>query len=832
MSAGGRSSSVVFDFCGSLKAFDDKTMKAYGERYPNLFRDKVGCFKPEIVSYLPFVSEPDTSSLKQPVLSARMKLLAQKQIDDWVVDGIVKEVDYTPKAVTPILLVPKPHSEDFRLCLDFRLVNSCCRQVYSPPVDRTALINDLPKKKIFSTIDVASAFTCIRLAEHLQTYFGINFDGRFFVFTRCPFGFHNSMHLFLRAIRYSLAKVRPYLPADTCVASYVDDICVASESKRTHQRALHLLFQQLETDGWTVKLPKCKLFQSEVMFLGIRYSSDGTAPDSSVLTKLTNLALPETAGDLRKLFGLALCLQRFNYKLNHILAPLRRYVRSDPTAFKTSRFRSEWKTCLEKLQKNVWTTSPMDHESKAPLTLYVDSSSEAHGAALFQDQKLLTMWSTMNRRPHASSSESEITGLSRALKALRPYLVGTRFTVLTDNRAVLSALSPENQSDVIKRHLDSIQFWFGSQWQIRHIAGAANQLADLLSRSRYLTQRRDQSSIQCMPVEQRPPAEEIKRRLQSAHFGHWSYNVTLKNALMEQSRWKGMEKDVKDFIDRCPNCAYSARPQVRNVPDVQISRKMGEQVHMDHAGPFFDGTHILVIVDNATKYVETFRTSSTNTRPALAALASWIKKWGPISLLCVDNASAWNSDAFREWTDNHGIKVRRAPSYYHQGNGLAERTIQTLQNRIRRMLNGSDRAWPEVIESATDALNTSWHSAIMTTPRTLAKGLDRNGVLMDQSAIDEAWQRAWMNQEAQKEYERRRFMWKHPRRSSELKIGMTVLIHNPLHLSHKLKKLGPTYKGPYVIVGRQSRSTWKIQKPDNQGPVFIIHSSQAKPFPG
>ena len=180
----------------------------------------------------------------------------------------------------------------------------------------------------------------------------------------------------------------------------------------------------------------------------------------------------------------------------------------------------------------------------------------------------------MNRRPHASSSESEITGLSRALKALRPYLVGTRFTVLTDNRAVLSALSPENQSDVIKRHLYSIPFWFGSQWQIRHIAGAANQLAELLSRSRYLTQRRDSchNAVQCMPVDQRPSAEEIKRRLRSAHFGHWSYDVTLKNALMEQPRWKGIEKDVKEFVDRCPNCAYSARPQVRNVPDVQISR--------------------------------------------------------------------------------------------------------------------------------------------------------------------------------------------------------------------------------------------------------------------
>ena len=148
-SAASASSSVAFDYVRSIQAFDDE-MKAWGEAYPDLFSNKTGCFKPEVVSDLPFISEPDTSQLRQPVLSAQMKVLAQKQIDDWMSAGIIRRVTFTPKAVTPILLVPKPHSEDYRLCLDFRLVNSCCKQVYSPPIDRTALVNDLQKKKIFS----------------------------------------------------------------------------------------------------------------------------------------------------------------------------------------------------------------------------------------------------------------------------------------------------------------------------------------------------------------------------------------------------------------------------------------------------------------------------------------------------------------------------------------------------------------------------------------------------------------------------------------------------------------------------------------------------------
>ena len=82
------------------------------------------------------------------------------------------------------------------------------------------------------------------------------------------------------------------------------------------------------------------------------------------------------------------------------------------------------------------------------MTVYVDSSSAAHGAALFQGRRLIAMWSAINKRPHASSTEAEITGFCRALEAFKPFLIGAKFDVLTDNRAVFAALNPENQSDV------------------------------------------------------------------------------------------------------------------------------------------------------------------------------------------------------------------------------------------------------------------------------------------------------------------------------------------------------------------------------------------------
>jgi len=243
------------------------------------------------VSELEFLSEPDTSSLKQTIFTGRMAEAVHEQINGWLKEGVIREVQYTPKAVTPMLVVPKPHSDQLRICLDFRLMNSCVKQVWAPPIDRHALIRTLERKKYFSTIDVSSAFLCIKLADHLQEYFGIYFRDRFFVFQRLPFGFHNSMNFFLRAIRFTLAKVQPMLPSDVTIASYVDDICVASNSRDSHVKALRILFSALEMDGWTANIGKCKFLQQSVLFLGVNYSRGGTAPDPALLTKLRNLQL-------------------------------------------------------------------------------------------------------------------------------------------------------------------------------------------------------------------------------------------------------------------------------------------------------------------------------------------------------------------------------------------------------------------------------------------------------------------------------------------------------------------------------------------------------------
>jgi len=330
--------------------------------------------------------------------------------------------------------------------------------------------------------------------------------------------------------------------------------------------------------------------------------------------------------------------------------------------------------------------------------------------------------------------------------------------------------------------------------------------------------------------EERPDEKEIQRRLEHAHVGHWSIETTYHNAKMEFGEWRGMMNDICKFVRHCKSCAYSGHPQIRDNYSSNTVDQLGQRVHIDYTGPLFDGSHLLVIVDGFSRFVQVSRTLHIGAAHAVKELTKWIDRVGPIQELCGDNAASWNSGYFRRWADDMQIRLRLTPSHFHQGNATAERAIQTLQGRLRRMMNGSVIQWPDIIEAAAQSMNESWHSAIDTCPQALALGKGRDGALLTHQESQEVWTRAVEAQNRAKQKELARFQWKHPRRSTRLEIGDSVLLRDVLCRTRPLGKLAPRWKGPFIVRDRESRSTWWISRPTHQESLFLAHSSQLRKF--
>jgi len=73
---------------------------------------------------------------------------------------------------------------------------------------------------------------------------------------------------------------------------------------------------------------------------------------------------------------------------------------------------------------------------------------------------------------------------------------------------------------------------------------------------------------------------------------------------MEFGDWPDLRRDVIAFVKQCKNCAYSGHPQYSDNYSTEIVDQVGQRVHIDYTGPFFDGSYILVIVDAFSRYVQ------------------------------------------------------------------------------------------------------------------------------------------------------------------------------------------------------------------------------------
>lgn len=137
--------------------------------------------------------------------------------------------------------------------MDFWCLDACAQQVFAPVLDWQVIISYMAKKKDYSTLDISSAFMCMEMSKQMATFFAFQHEGRFFVLNWLPFGDHNSMNLFLRAINFTLIRVRQILchqVPDDILSSYADDLCLGTDNHHTHYKVLKILLQEFQSNGW------------------------------------------------------------------------------------------------------------------------------------------------------------------------------------------------------------------------------------------------------------------------------------------------------------------------------------------------------------------------------------------------------------------------------------------------------------------------------------------------------------------------------------------------------------------------------------------------------
>src|ERR1700749_2529932 len=249
-----------------------------------------------------------------------------------------------------------------------------------------------------------------------------------------PFGLTNAPATFMHLMQQIFRK-----HLDDFIIIFLDDVLIYSRTREEHEKHLRTVLQLLRENQLYAKLSKCDFFKEEISFLGHVINRAGVKMEPSKVDAVMQWAQPKNVHEVRSFLGLAGYYRRFVKEFRKIAAPLTDLLHKD--------HKFEWASSQEqafnKLKQAVCSAPILlIPDANLPYAVISDASGFAIGAALCQDHgKGLQPCAYLSRKMNDHERnypvhEQELLAIVHALREWRHYLLGNRFTVVTDHRSL------------------------------------------------------------------------------------------------------------------------------------------------------------------------------------------------------------------------------------------------------------------------------------------------------------------------------------------------------------------------------------------------------------
>ena len=115
-----------------------------------------------------------------------------------------------------------------------------------------------------------------------------------------------------------------------------------------------------------------------------------------------------------------------------------------------------------------------------------------------------------------------------------------------------------------------------------------------------------------------------------------------------------------------------------------------ESLHIDHIGPLpvddKGNSHILVMIDAFSRWVELFPTKTTGASEAAGCIFQHFGRFGTPDVIHTDQGPAFRNELFSELSRLSQVEHSFATAYSKEENGLVERANQEVMRHLRAML--------------------------------------------------------------------------------------------------------------------------------------------------
>jgi len=270
----------------------------------------------------------------------------------------------------------------------------------------------------------------------------------------------------------------------THIFVYIDDIVVASEDFDSHMEHIALLLEALKKAKLKVNVNKCQFCLQQLKLLGKVVNGKGVMTDPGLLQAMEDFPEPNSVTKVRQFLGLVGHYRMFIQDFHQKAFELNKLTRKD--------VKWTWgplqQKAFKKLKEAMLSAPVLAHPDFAkPFVVQTDASKIGAGAILAQkgdDEKIhpvaYASWLFNSAQVNYSATERELLAIVMAVRKWRPFIIGSKFLVETDHKALEGYKTLNDPFGKITRwSVELAQY----DMKVKYIAGKNNEHADALSRN-------------------------------------------------------------------------------------------------------------------------------------------------------------------------------------------------------------------------------------------------------------------------------------------------------------------------------------------------------------
>lgn len=197
------------------------------------------------------------------------------QIRNLAAADVISPVDTKPSFVLPLKLVAKSNGKP-RLVWNGRKLNERTRAPHFKLPTPHRIVKYIPRGSYMTRLDISNAYWSVPIHPDHRHYFGLSFNGQYYVWNCLPFGWNVSAW----ALNQSLEHVRKYIQHKYGIKLFIysDDFLIVAEDAETTRLHTDIVLRELALFGFAVQPDKCVLTPSQQCdYLGMRIdSANGT----------------------------------------------------------------------------------------------------------------------------------------------------------------------------------------------------------------------------------------------------------------------------------------------------------------------------------------------------------------------------------------------------------------------------------------------------------------------------------------------------------------------------------------------------------------------------